>query len=176
MVKEVYAKVGSPINIGDEMFITILNVIMSMSWGGSLHGEDRSRVAIQFRQVVEESVIDSRTKENQAGGENKDQEKGRKDFLEMLTFFLSRKGDCQGNNFNFLPFSSGRRICPGIPLADRMLLYALATLLHSFEWKLAEGAELDFSEKFGVVLNKQEPRIAIPTAKLSSPQPQHYYH
>ncbi|KAL5744383.1 hypothetical protein ACOSQ2_027499 [Xanthoceras sorbifolium] len=30
------------------------------------------------------SVIDSRTKENQAGGENKDQEKGRKDFLEML--------------------------------------------------------------------------------------------
>ncbi|KAK0595050.1 hypothetical protein LWI29_003020 [Acer saccharum] len=56
MVKEVYAKVGSAINIGDQMFITILNVIMNMSWGGSLHGEDRIRVGIQFRQVVEEVV------------------------------------------------------------------------------------------------------------------------
>ncbi|KAK4836868.1 hypothetical protein QYF36_000926 [Acer negundo] len=56
MAKEVYAKVGSAINIGDQMFITILNVIMNMSWGGSLHGEDRIRVGIQFRQVVEEVV------------------------------------------------------------------------------------------------------------------------
>ncbi|KAH7557460.1 hypothetical protein JRO89_XS11G0159700 [Xanthoceras sorbifolium] len=38
------------------MFLTVLNVIMSMSWGGSLHREDRNRVGIQLRQIAEEFV------------------------------------------------------------------------------------------------------------------------
>ncbi|KAH7557475.1 hypothetical protein JRO89_XS11G0161600 [Xanthoceras sorbifolium] len=83
------------------------------------------------------------------------------------------KGDYQGNNFNFLPFGSGRRICPGIPLGEKMVLYVLASLLHSFDWKLPEGSQIDLTDKFGLALNKQEPLIAIPIAKLSSSQ--HYY-
>ncbi|KAL5810986.1 hypothetical protein ACOSQ4_027554 [Xanthoceras sorbifolium] len=354
MVKEVYAKVGSPINIGEQMFLTVLNVIMSMSWGGSLHKEDRSRVGIQFRQMVDEfvelwgapnvsdlfpvlarfdlqgveskmkklslwfdrffeSLIDSRMKNHQDGGENKEEEKGSKDLLKILLeltqqgddkssltmnqvkallldiflggthtssstiewvmaellknpetilrkackeleevvgndkiveefhipklhylnailketlryhpaapFLVPRspcttqtisipkgsrvlfnvwamqrdpeawesplefqperflrddgKGEYKGNNFSFLPFGSGRRICPGIPLAEKMILYLLATLLHSFEWKLPEGSEVDLSEKFGLSLTMQEQLIAIPAAKSSSPQ--HYY-
>ncbi|GLT45180.1 hypothetical protein SLA2020_190320 [Shorea laevis] len=42
-----------------------------------------------------------------------------------------RNGDHHGNFFNFLPFGSGRRICAGIPLAEKMIKYVLATLLHS---------------------------------------------
>ncbi|KAK2653602.1 hypothetical protein Ddye_013458 [Dipteronia dyeriana] len=56
MVKEVYAKAGSPINIGEQMFLTILNVIMRMSWGASLNEQDSIRVGIQFKQVVDEFV------------------------------------------------------------------------------------------------------------------------
>lgn len=79
----------------------------------------------------------------------------------------SSKWDYTGNNFNYLPFGSGRRMCPGIPLAERMLMYVLASLLHSFKWELAEGEELDLSETFGMVLKKRTPLIAIPTQRLS---------
>ncbi|TXG70752.1 hypothetical protein EZV62_005687 [Acer yangbiense] len=348
MVKHVYSKVGSSINIGEQIFITVLNVIMSMSWGGSLQGEDRNRVGIQFRQVVDQyvelwgapnisdlfpvlarfdlqgieskmkklsswfdrilqSLIDSRMKDHQAGGENKDfleilldlmqqgddktslsmnqvkallldlflggthtssttmewimaellqhpetMEKACKELEEVVgkdniveEFHISKlhyldaiiketlrlhpatsllvprspcitqtiseytipkgsrvifniwamqrdpeawenplefqperfprdaeKGDYQGNNYNFLPFGSGRRICPGIPLAEKMLLYVVSTLLHSFEWNIPHGTTLDLSEKFGLVMKMQEPLIAIPIAKYSSPE--HY--
>ncbi|XP_058221829.1 geraniol 8-hydroxylase-like [Rhododendron vialii] len=83
--------------------------------------------------------------------------------------FLSdaSKWDYHGNNFQFLPFGSGRRICAGIPLAEKMVMYVLASLLHSFNWKLPEDEELDLSEKFGVVMKKSKPLIAIPTQRLS---------
>ncbi|KAH7557476.1 hypothetical protein JRO89_XS11G0161700 [Xanthoceras sorbifolium] len=70
-------------------------------------------------------------------------------------------------------FLTWRRICPGIPLGEKMVLYVLASLLHSFDWKLPEGSQIDLTDKFGLALNKQEPLIAIPIAKLSSSQ--HYY-
>ncbi|GKE24103.1 putative cytochrome P450, partial [Tanacetum coccineum] len=35
-----------------------------------------------------------------------------------------------------IAFGSGRRICPGIPLGEKMLMYIVASLLHSFEWSL----------------------------------------
>ncbi|KAI9162095.1 hypothetical protein LWI28_023818 [Acer negundo] len=66
----------------------------------------------------------------------------------------------------------GRKICPGIPLAEKMLLYVVSTFLHSFEWNLPHGTTLDLSEKFGLVMKMQEPLIAIPIAKYSSPE--HY--
>ncbi|XP_024044283.1 cytochrome P450 76M5 [Citrus clementina] len=48
-------------------------------------------------------------------------------------------GDFRGNNFNYLPFGSGRRICPAIPLAEKIVPYVLANLLHLFKWSLLEG-------------------------------------
>ncbi|KAK3220939.1 hypothetical protein Dsin_014909 [Dipteronia sinensis] len=125
MVKEVYVKAGNsvPINIGEQMFLTLLNVIMRMTWGGSLNEEDSIRVGIQFRQVVDEFVylwgapnisdvfpalarfdlqgveskmkklLSCRAKDHQAGGENKEEEKGsNKDFLENL-LDLKQQGD-----------------------------------------------------------------------------------
>lgn len=41
MLKEVYGKIGSPVNIGELMFLTQLNVTTRMLWGTSLHGECR---------------------------------------------------------------------------------------------------------------------------------------
>ncbi|KAL0302552.1 UNVERIFIED_CONTAM: Flavonoid 3'-monooxygenase [Sesamum angustifolium] len=79
----------------------------------------------------------------------------------------SGKWDFSGNNFNYIPFGSGRRICAGLPLAERMLGYLLASLLHSFDWKLPKGEKVDIDEKFGFVLRKRNMLVAIPSPRLS---------
>lgn len=81
-------------------------------------------------------------------------------------------GDYSGNDFNYLPFGSGRRMCAGMTMAERMVMFSLASLLYYFEWKLPATAghhdeELDLSEKFGIVLKKKKPLIAIPTPRFS---------
>ncbi|PWA78285.1 cytochrome P450 [Artemisia annua] len=81
--------------------------------------------------------------------------------------FLNSKWDYTGSNFKFLPFGSGRRICPGILLGEKMLMYILASLLHSFEWHLPKDEELELSDVFGLVTKKKNPLIAIPSKRLS---------
>nr|XP_043612923.1 cytochrome P450 76C1-like [Erigeron canadensis] len=80
--------------------------------------------------------------------------------------FLTSKCDFNGNNLKFFPFGSGRRICAGIPLAEKMQMFILASLLHSFDWSLPKGEMHDLSEKFGVQLKKRMPLIAIPAQRL----------
>ncbi|ONI06745.1 hypothetical protein PRUPE_5G078600 [Prunus persica] len=72
-----------------------------------------------------------------------------------------------GNKLEYLPFGSGRRMCPGIPLAERMMIYVLASFLHSFEWRLPNDAKLDLQDKFGIVTKKMTPLVVIPTPRLS---------
>ncbi|CAH9131988.1 unnamed protein product [Cuscuta epithymum] len=81
--------------------------------------------------------------------------------------------DYTGNDFRFLPFGSGRRICAGIPLAEKMLMYILASLLHSFDWRLSEGEKLDLSDGFGIVARKKTPLIAVPTPRSSNSELYH---
>ncbi|KAL3834109.1 hypothetical protein ACJIZ3_008845 [Penstemon smallii] len=78
------------------------------------------------------------------------------------------KMDFSGNNFSYMPFGSGRRICAGTPLAERMMILLLASLVHSFEWKLPKGETLDMSEKFGIGLKKNTPLFVIPSIRLSN--------
>lgn len=81
--------------------------------------------------------------------------------------FLNSKGDYSGNDFSYLPFGSGRRSCAGIAMAERIVMFSLASLVHSFDWKLPEGGSLDLSEKFGIVLKKRVPLVAVPMPRLS---------
>ncbi|XWS55944.1 hypothetical protein CRYUN_Cryun09bG0043400 [Craigia yunnanensis] len=58
--------------------------------------------------------------------------------------------DYKGHHFEFIPFGSGRRMCPAVPLASRLLPMALGSLLHSFDWTLADGLkpeDLDITER-----------------------------
>ncbi|CAD6202906.1 unnamed protein product [Miscanthus lutarioriparius] len=47
--------------------------------------------------------------------------------------FLEKEIDFRGRDFELVPFGSGRRICPGLPLAARMVHLMLSTLLHRFQ-------------------------------------------
>lgn len=353
MVKEIYAKVGSPIKVADQMFLTALNVSMSMLWGASLDSDKKNSVGLEFRQVIEqsvdllgkpnisdffpiiapldlqgiiskilklrlwidrilESVIAIRMK---VDGDNTQTNNEKKDLLQILLELMqhgdekmslsttdikalfvdvilgatdtssttiewtmtellrnpekikkvheelervigNRKiveesdinqlhyleavvketmrlhpvipllvphspsvatvvagytipkgsrvlinvwsimrdpkawkdplefqperflehpelGDYRGNNFNYLPFGSGRRICAGINLAEKMVMHVLATLLHSFDWKVEDATSLNLSERFGIVMRKKDPLMAIPTTRL--PTWEQYY-
>ena len=41
-------------NIGEQMFLTVLNVMTSMLWGGTVKGEEGASLGAEFRHVVTE--------------------------------------------------------------------------------------------------------------------------
>ncbi|KAK4732945.1 hypothetical protein R3W88_025933 [Solanum pinnatisectum] len=80
--------------------------------------------------------------------------------------FQSLELDVRGNDFELIPFGAGRRICPGLPLALRMVPVMLGSMLNSFNWKLESGIapkDLDMNEKFGFITPKAHPLLAIPS-------------
>uniref|UniRef100_A0A7N0RDD7 Cytochrome P450 n=1 Tax=Kalanchoe fedtschenkoi TaxID=63787 RepID=A0A7N0RDD7_KALFE len=78
------------------------------------------------------------------------------------------KWDFSGRDLKYRPFGSGRRTCPGLPLAERALMYTLAVFLHFFNWEAPKGVEIGLEEKFGIVMKKKEPLVAIPTPRFSN--------
>ena len=79
--------------------------------------------------------------------------------------FIESSIDVGGGHFELTPFGGGRRICPGLPLAMRMLHLMLGSLLHSFDWKLGDGVgpdDLNMEDRFGLTLQMAQPLKAIP--------------
>ncbi|ESR50635.1 hypothetical protein CICLE_v10033803mg [Citrus x clementina] len=70
----------------------------------------------------------------------RDESGGRVAVVEDLDITGSRE-------IKMMPFGVGRRICPGLGLAMLHLEYFVANLVWCFEWKAADGYEVDFSEK-----------------------------
>ncbi|KAH0675373.1 hypothetical protein KY285_023174 [Solanum tuberosum] len=52
------------------------------------------------------------------------------------SLFQSIELDVRGKDFDLIPFGAGRRMCPGLPLALRMVPVMLGSMLNSFNWKL----------------------------------------
>ncbi|OMO75811.1 Cytochrome P450 [Corchorus olitorius] len=68
--------------------------------------------------------------------------------------FMESEMDVKGRDFGLIPFGGGRRICPGLPLAMRMLHLMLGRLIQSFDWKLEDGVTpetLDMGDSYGLV-------------------------
>ncbi|KAK9276156.1 hypothetical protein L1049_005687 [Liquidambar formosana] len=79
--------------------------------------------------------------------------------------FLGSDIDVKGRDFELIPFGAGRRMCPGLPLAMRMLHLMLGSLIHSFDWKLEDGVkheDMNMEDKFGITLQKAQPLRAVP--------------
>ncbi|XP_010552112.1 PREDICTED: cytochrome P450 93A3-like [Tarenaya hassleriana] len=83
--------------------------------------------------------------------------------------FLSKFYDFRGSDTSYLPFGFGRRTCAGIAVAEKMILYNLATLLHTFDWKVPEGKRVEVEEQYGMALRLKNPIVAIPIPRLSNP-------
>ena len=80
--------------------------------------------------------------------------------------FLNEKVAAEyGRSSWYLPFGAGRRICVGIMLGEKMVMFILASLLQSADWALPRGetAEIILKEKFGPVMRKEKALVAIPT-------------
>nr|QNC49775.1 cytochrome P450 76A112 [Leucophyllum frutescens] len=83
--------------------------------------------------------------------------------------FLESDIDFRGQNFELLPFGSGRRTCIGLALGHRMVSLSLANLVHSFDWKVGVGLNaetLDMGEKVGLTMRKLVPLKAIPSPRI----------
>ncbi|KAK1276067.1 Cytochrome P450 76A2 [Acorus gramineus] len=71
--------------------------------------------------------------------------------------------DYHGQHFQFIPFGAGRRMCAGVALAERLVLFILGSLIHSFDWVFDGAPEsMDMGEKIGVSLRKSVPLKATP--------------
>lgn len=82
--------------------------------------------------------------------------------------FLDLNIEYRGQNFEFIPFGAGRRICAGIPLAHRMLHLVLGALLSEFDWEIDVSVldeALDTRDRMGVTVRKLKPLKAIPKTK-----------
>eukprot|EP00253_Pinus_taeda_P029022 PITA_29022 len=73
------------------------------------------------------------------------------------------------SDFRMLPFSAGRRGCPGSAMAVVSVEFGLAQLVHNFDWRVeGDPSELDMREKSATTMPRQTPLFAYPT--LRSPR------
>ncbi|GLT70602.1 hypothetical protein SLA2020_426730 [Shorea laevis] len=88
--------------------------------------------------------------------------------------FLGKAIDVWGQNFEILPFGSGRRMCPGYTLGLKMISSSLANMLHGFEWNLPDNMEaedLSMEELYGLATPRKLPLVAVMKPRL----PLHLY-
>ncbi|KAG6428838.1 hypothetical protein SASPL_106877 [Salvia splendens] len=92
----------------------------------------------------------------------------------MLVPRLAREDYVKGQDFELLPFGSGRRMCPGYALGLKVNQSSLANLLHGFNWSLPgdmKPEELNMEETFGLSMPKKFPLVTIAQPRL----PLHLY-
>lgn len=78
--------------------------------------------------------------------------------------FMTGNIDVTGQDFRLLPFGSGRRGCPGIPLGMVIVQFAMAALVHAFDWSLPPGTipqAMDMTEAFGLTVPRASALFAI---------------
>ena len=70
---------------------------------------------------------------------------------------MSNKGK---KDFEFLPFGSGRRMCPGESMASKTILLIVASLVRNFDWFLPDTMNpntINMDEELNTLLRKKEP-------------------
>ncbi|GFP96415.1 premnaspirodiene oxygenase [Phtheirospermum japonicum] len=83
-------------------------------------------------------------------------------------FLEKQEVDFKGNNFEYIPFGAGRRICPGLLFGVANVEIQLAMLLYHFDWVLADGmkaVEMDMTYICGVEGKRKHTLSVIPVVK-----------
>lgn len=74
--------------------------------------------------------------------------------------------DVRGQQFELIPFGSGRRACPGASFALQVLHLTLARLLQGFEFKSPLDGPVDMTESPGLTIPKATPLEVLLTPRL----------
>ncbi|XAR57954.1 hypothetical protein NMG60_11026274 [Bertholletia excelsa] len=94
------------------------------------------------------------------------------DTFRPSRFLKENVPDFKGSNFEFIPFGSGRRSCPGMQLGLYALEMAVAHLLHCFTWELPDGmkpSEMDMGDVFGLTAPRATRLVGVPAKRLVCP-------
>ena len=73
--------------------------------------------------------------------------------------------DFRGNDFQFVPFGAGRRICPGLNFGMATVEIMLANLVYCFDWELPAGMkkeDIDLTEVFGLTVHPKQKLVLVP--------------
>lgn len=78
--------------------------------------------------------------------------------------FLNNTIDIQGQDFQLIPFGSGRRKCLGMQLGLTTVKLIVAQLVHCFDWELPPGMkpdDLDMTEFVGLSMPRSKHLLAV---------------
>ncbi|XP_060182111.1 xanthotoxin 5-hydroxylase CYP82C4-like, partial [Lycium barbarum] len=73
----------------------------------------------------------------------------------------------RGQNFEYIPFSFGRRMCPGLMFGTQVVHLTLARLLHGFNISMPREEPVDLSEGLGIALPKMKPLQPLLSPRLT---------
>ncbi|KAK9067775.1 hypothetical protein SSX86_011886 [Deinandra increscens subsp. villosa] len=80
--------------------------------------------------------------------------------------FLDNPLDVRGQHYEFLPFGSGRRMCPAISLGLQMVHSMLGVMIQCFDWKDENLTSVNMGEALGFNLPRSSPLVCTPVARL----------
>lgn len=80
----------------------------------------------------------------------------------------NNKFDMRGQNFQLMPFGTGRRGCPGASLALQAVPTNLAAMIQCFEWKVGGDGTVNMEEKPSTTLPRAHPLICVPIPRFHS--------
>ncbi|KAG2239135.1 hypothetical protein Bca52824_089995 [Brassica carinata] len=81
--------------------------------------------------------------------------------------------DFSGQDFKYIPFGSGRRLCPGIGFAMALIEVALANLVNRFNWRvksrpLGDDDQYYLAEAPGIEVGRKFPLFVFPSLAPST--------
>uniref|UniRef100_A0A1J3G8H2 Cytochrome P450 71B2 n=2 Tax=Noccaea caerulescens TaxID=107243 RepID=A0A1J3G8H2_NOCCA len=79
--------------------------------------------------------------------------------------FADSSVDFKGQHFELLPFGSGRRMCPAMPMGVATVELGLMNLLYFFDWGLPDGmksGDVDMEEAGNISIVKKLPLQLVP--------------
>ncbi|KAG5070980.1 hypothetical protein JHK86_006191 [Glycine max] len=92
-----------------------------------------------------------------------------KGLLMKLVTFAITDADLRGQNFEFIPFGAGRKICPGLNLAFATMDLILANLFYSFDWELPPAMtreDIDTEVLPGITQHKKNPLCVVAKCRV----------